>query len=119
MLFALDSARVGRDADGVLQEIADAARDQPGAHLIVEGHTDTSGSKEHNQSLSDARARAVADVLVREGVARDRIDTQGLGESDLAVPTGDEVREPRNRRVVVRLIDGSARDDRYDERAPR
>jgi OOP family OmpA-OmpF porin len=111
-----------------LNEIADAAKDQPGAHLIVEGHTDTSGAREHNQALSDARARAVADVLAREGVARRRIETQGLGESDLAVQTGDEVREPRNRRVVVRLIEapqggraeggreGNARDDRYDGR---
>jgi outer membrane protein OmpA-like peptidoglycan-associated protein len=107
VLFDLDSARVSRDADQVLQEIADAARERPSAALVVEGHTDTSGTREHNQALSDARARAVADVLVREGVARKRIRTEGMGEEGLALQTGEGVREPRNRRVVVRLIGGN------------
>ena len=85
---------------------------------MVEGHTDTSGTREHNQALSDARARAVADVLVREGVARERVRTEGMGETGLAVQTGDGVREPRNRRVVVRLIDGdmSRREEDRDRR---
>ena len=104
ILFDLDSARISRDADRVLQEIADDAQNDSGAALVVEGHTDTSGTREHNQALSDARARAVADVLVREGVARDRIRTEGMGEEGLAVQTGEGVAEPRNRRVVVRLI---------------
>jgi outer membrane protein OmpA-like peptidoglycan-associated protein len=110
VLFELDSAQISADAGKALQEIADAARDRPGARLVVEGHTDTSGTREHNQALSDARARAVADELVREGVPRRRITSEGLGESRLAVATGDEVREPRNRRVVVRLIDRNVAD---------
>lgn len=105
VLFALDSATISPDADAVLKEIADAAKAQPRARLVVEGHTDTSGTREHNQELSDARSRAVATVLVRAGVSRDRITSEGLGESQLAVQTGDEVREPRNRRVIVRLIE--------------
>ena len=105
VLFALDSAVISRDADPVLSEIAQAAKDEPGATLVVEGHTDTSGDREHNRKLSDARARAVANVLVRQGVARNRIRTEGLGETDLAVETGNGVREARNRRVVIRLME--------------
>ena len=125
ILFDLDSARVSPDADRVLQEIADAAHSDSGASLVVEGHTDTSGTREHNQALSDARARAVADVLVREGVARNRIRTEGMGEEGLVVQTGEGVAEPRNRRVMVRLISGntaghqeeqgSAPDPRYQD----
>jgi outer membrane protein OmpA-like peptidoglycan-associated protein len=107
VLFGLDSAHISRNAETVLQEIADAARDRPGARLIVEGHTDTSGTHEHNQALSDARARAVAEVLIGEGVGRERIRGEGFGERGLAVQTGEGVREARNRRVVVRLIDGN------------
>jgi outer membrane protein OmpA-like peptidoglycan-associated protein len=121
VLFDLDSAHVNRDADRVLQEIADAANDQRGAELVVEGHTDTSGTHEHNQALSDARARAVADVLAREGVARERIRTEGMGETGLAVQTGDGVREARNRRVVVRLINGNMTrrdEEREQDRGP-
>lgn len=117
VLFGLDSARINPDADAVLKEIADAARDQPDARLVVEGHTDTSGSHDHNMQLSDARARAVAAALARQGVARARIQTEGLGETQLAVDTGDGVREARNRRVVVRLLDGAR--DQDDQPPPR
>ena len=117
VLFALDSAHVSRDADQVLQEIADAAHDSPRADLVVEGHQDTSGTHEHNQALSDARARAVADVLVRLGVERNRIRTEGMGESGLAVQTGDGVREARNRRVIIRVI-GANLTSPYQERGP-
>ena len=54
-----------------------------------------------------ARADAVAAVLARKGVERERIKTEGLGETHLAVQTGDGVREPRNRRVIIRLIGGN------------
>ena len=107
VLFALDSARISRGAEAELTQIADAARDQPDAEIWIEGHTDTSGTREHNWELSDARARAVADCLVRLGVAPHRLRSQGLGESGLAVQTPDEVREARNRRVVIRFIDPS------------
>ena len=69
----------------------------------VNGFTDTSGTSEHNQRLSEDRAYAVADELARDGVDRRRIQAQGYGESRLAVPTPDGVREPRNRRVEIVL----------------
>jgi outer membrane protein OmpA-like peptidoglycan-associated protein len=105
VLFALDSAVVSKDADSVLSQIAQAAKNQPGASLVIEGHTDTSGDAVHNRRLSEARARAVAEVLQREGVWRGRIRTEGLGERDLAVQTGDNVPEARNRRVIIRLME--------------
>jgi outer membrane protein OmpA-like peptidoglycan-associated protein len=108
IMFNQDGAQVSPNAGRILQDIADAARDQPGASLVVEGHTDTSGTREHNQALSDARARAVAEVLVREGVALERIRTEGMGEEGLAVQTDEGVVEPRNRRVVVRLISNNS-----------
>ena len=95
----------------MLAEIAGAAADRPRASVVVEGHTDTSGAAAHNRQLSQARAQAVADVLARQGVDAARIRTVGLGESDLAVQTGDGVREVKNRRVVVRVI-GPARGGR-------
>lgn len=120
VLFALDSAKISSNAASVLTEIANAARREPAATLIVEGHTDTSGDRAHNQQLSDARARAVADELAQQGVARDRIRTEGLGERDLAVQTGNGVREVRNRRVVVRLIHAprTGRQDRQADTPP-
>lgn len=72
--------------------------------IEVNGFTDTTGSAELNDDLSERRARAVAEVLVREGgVMPERIVPQGFGESELAVQTGDGVNEPRNRRVQIRI----------------
>jgi outer membrane protein OmpA-like peptidoglycan-associated protein len=72
------------------------------AHQIeVIGHTDTVGELRFNQALSLARAAAIRDRLVRDGVDRNAIAIAGRGERDLIVPTGDEVPEPRNRCVVI------------------
>lgn len=68
----------------------------------IEGHTDSVGPREANQSLSERRAAAVRNFLVeRFGVGAARLDTIGRGEEDLLIQTGDEVAERRNRRVQV------------------
>jgi outer membrane protein OmpA-like peptidoglycan-associated protein len=73
----------------------------------IEGHTDTVGDAMMNQSLSERRAMAVRDYLVRQfGVGAERLQAIGLGEGQLAVPTRDETPEPRNRRVRVVNLDG-------------
>jgi hypothetical protein len=69
--------------------------------ITVRGHTDTTGSPQKNQALSERRARAVADELARHGVPTSAINTEGLGETDLAVQTGDQVSERQNRRVDI------------------
>lgn len=69
------------------------------AHVLVTGYADTLGSRESNQRLSLARARAVADRLVSLGVKPASITLEGCGESNLAKATADEVSEPLNRRV--------------------
>ena len=69
----------------------------------VTGHTDTSGSAAYNMALSLRRAAAVKDALVREGVAAAAIAVTGRGETALLVQTGDNVKEPQNRRVEIVL----------------
>jgi OmpA-OmpF porin, OOP family len=73
-----------------------------GYRFRIEGHTDTVGSPEANKSLSDQRAAAVASYL--EGkfhVTSSRLETVGMGQSDLLVATPPQTPEPRNRRVQV------------------
>ncbi|TBR25145.1 MAG: OmpA family protein, partial [Reyranella sp.] len=62
---------------------------------------DTSGSESYNMALSLRRANAVKDALVREGVPATNIAVLGRGEQGLLVQTGDNVREPQNRRVEI------------------
>ena len=69
----------------------------------VVGHTDTAGSKEYNYRLSRRRAEAIARLLVAGGVAPDLLEITSHGKDNPVVPTGDNVSEPRNRRVEVTI----------------
>jgi outer membrane protein OmpA-like peptidoglycan-associated protein len=76
--------------------------------INVNGYTDTTGAPDYNLKLSRKRAEAVADVLVDDGVNPRRISPRGYGETHLAVPTGDNVDEPRNRRVEIHIVPHTA-----------
>jgi len=71
--------------------------------IVVVGHTDSSGSPAYNTRLSERRAKAVADGLVSNGVAQTLVQVDWKGEGQLAVPTGDGVKEPLNRRATVSI----------------
>ena len=71
--------------------------------IAVNGFTDTAGFPDRNLAISQKRARTVADALVHEGVAPQRIAAQGFGETHLRIATGDDKNEPRNRRIEIVL----------------
>ena len=72
------------------------------AKIRIEGHTDTTGTREANMSLSWQRATAaVAYLQERFGIPAGRLEAVGRGQDDLLIRTGDNVNEPRNRRVHV------------------
>lgn len=104
VLFATNSAELTPQARRLLDELGRAltSADLSPYRFRIEGHTDTTGSAEYNLLLSERRAQAVRDYLVqRFGISRTRLETVGLGQTRLAVPTGDNVDEPRNRRVHI------------------
>jgi outer membrane protein OmpA-like peptidoglycan-associated protein len=104
VLFELDSARLRPEARALIGSVAAELVRYRFTLVDVNGFTDTSGTLEHNQQLSEDRANAVADELARDGVDPRRIRAQGYGENGLAVPTPDGVREARNRRVEIVLL---------------
>jgi outer membrane protein OmpA-like peptidoglycan-associated protein len=67
----------------------------------VIGHTDTRGNPPHNQQLSMSRAEMIRVRLEHDGISAKSISVAGRGQLDLAVPTGDQVAEPKNRRVEI------------------
>jgi OOP family OmpA-OmpF porin len=101
--FDFDSWTLSAEDLAVLQQAIADARSGGQAHIAVVGHTDTSGSARYNMRLSKKRANVVKDALADMGARRAAISTTGVGKTDLAVPTGDGVREPKNRRAVVTL----------------
>ncbi len=80
--FDSESAEVPADSRPFVQGIAEALAGNPGLAVKVVGHTDPYGNKAYNDWLSLQRAKAVAAVLVAEGVPADEIATEGLGSRE-------------------------------------
>jgi OmpA-OmpF porin, OOP family len=102
--FANGSAELTPQAVQILDNLGKAMRNQTlvDYRFRIEGHTDTIGSREYNNALSDLRAAAVVDYLANNfGVDRNRIEAIGMGKDGLLIPTPDQTPEPRNRRVQV------------------
>jgi outer membrane protein OmpA-like peptidoglycan-associated protein len=102
--FATNSSVITPSFQATLNQVADSLIRYPNSLVDVYGHTDTTGSTAYNQRLSEERARAVANYLISRGVASSRIRWQGFGETQLRVPTGDNVNEPLNRRVEIKVV---------------
>jgi outer membrane protein OmpA-like peptidoglycan-associated protein len=101
MFFDWDSAKLTPQALTAAHEAAEAFRARSATRATINGHTDTTGSNAYNMKLSAKRADAVKEALVKEGIPAAAIVVNSSGESGALVPTADQVKEPRNRRVEV------------------
>jgi outer membrane protein OmpA-like peptidoglycan-associated protein len=88
----------------VLNAITAILKEYPTAKFMVEGHTDSDGSNELNQTLSENRAAAVKNNLVENGVAADRLNSAGYGETKPVDTNKTAKGKANNRRVEVSLI---------------
>ncbi|HVA15171.1 MAG TPA: OmpA family protein [Stellaceae bacterium] len=101
--FEFDRATLTPDARQVVQQAAQNALQGNATSIVATGHTDTVGTDSYNLVLSKHRASAVRAELIKDGVPGGEISTSGVGETDLAVQTGPNVNEPRNRRVEINV----------------
>lgn len=103
--FASGSSDINPGFYETLNKVADSLVKYPNSLIDVYGFTDTTGSDALNQRLSEQRAQAVANYLVGRGVSSARIKTTGFGEryDYLRVKTADNVAEPLNRRVEIKI----------------
>jgi outer membrane protein OmpA-like peptidoglycan-associated protein len=99
--FDWDRSTLTAEANSVVTQAANYAKSGRPTRILVVGHADTSGSAAYNVGLSNRRARTVADALVAQGVNGGVISLDGRGETQLARPTADGVREPLNRRATI------------------
>lgn len=99
--FPFNKATLDAEALAVIASAAQEFKSTGSARISVRGHTDTSGSSAYNQELSERREQAVANELIQQGVPVDAVTSEALGETDLAVPTPDGVKEAANRRVEI------------------
>jgi outer membrane protein OmpA-like peptidoglycan-associated protein len=100
ILFETDSAKILGQSSALLEEIADVLRRNPNIQLVeIQGHTDNTGGREHNQRLSEARAAAVKDYLVKNGIEASRLTSKGYGQDRPLSPNVTEANKAKNRRV--------------------
>jgi outer membrane protein OmpA-like peptidoglycan-associated protein len=102
--FQHDSTEILPDSFGLLEELAELFKSKPEIRLAeVQGHTDNTGSAVYNQRLSQGRAQAVVDALVRLGVAPDRLVAKGYGADKPIAPNNTDANRAKNRRVQVMI----------------
>jgi OOP family OmpA-OmpF porin len=103
VFFDFNKSDLTGAARQVIKAAANTAQSGHFVHLVVTGHTDTVGSAQYNQGLSDRRAASVKGELVADGLPGSEITTLGVGKTGLLVPTADGVREAQNRRATIEL----------------
>ncbi len=103
--FDFDKSEIRPDAAVILDEAIRILADRPTVRIRVEGHTDWTGTEAYNQGLSERRAAAVKRYLVEHGIAADRLQTAGYGETRPVA--SNQTREGRalNRRVELRVVE--------------
>jgi len=103
--FASGSSEVDPSSAGTLKRIAQTLEGNPDMRIQITGHTDGDGSTESNQVLSEARAKAVKEILTSNyGIAAKRLEASGKGESDPVSPNDDPLGKAMNRRVVLEVL---------------
>lgn len=102
--FGHDSSALDARAMATIAAAAQEFRADNFRQATLYGYTDTSGSSDYNQRLAERRANAVRDALVAAGVPANAIRTSARGQYSLPKPTDDNVREPENRLVIIRLM---------------
>ncbi|MFZ0724604.1 MAG: OmpA family protein [Desulfobacterales bacterium] len=101
VLFETDRAVLKPGAELSLAKLADFLQSHPDRTVLIEGHTDSQGSQEYNQKLSQRRAEAVARALEAQGVSAGRITATGLGEAYPVASNDTAAGRQQNRRVEV------------------
>jgi outer membrane protein OmpA-like peptidoglycan-associated protein len=103
VLFAVDSATLDVGARSTLDQAAAVFLEYPKTAIVVQGHTDSTGSETHNQDLSERRATMVRNYLVSRGVEDARMTAIGYGEGEPIASNDTSEGRERNRRVDLLL----------------
>ena len=108
--FDYDKSNIKSEFAPILDEAAQTLKDNPDINVRISGHTDSIGSDEYNQRLSDRRAQAVKQYLVSQGIASSRLSTEGRGEREPIAPNTKDGRDnpegrAMNRRAELKIVE--------------
>ncbi|MBE0569846.1 MAG: OmpA family protein [Deltaproteobacteria bacterium] len=103
ILFDVDKTEIKPAARDSIAKAAEVLVKYPDTYITVEGHTDSTGTTEYNQKLSEQRADAVQVQLLRNGVPASRVSIKGYGESDPVADNSTPEGRQSNRRVQLEI----------------
>ncbi|MBK5002545.1 OmpA family protein [Pseudomonas sp. S31] len=103
VMFAFNSAELTPASEQRLQSLLPRLQELGVTRIRVVGHTDSVGSDSYNQALSERRASSVAQYLISQGLAPDKVTSQGRGESEPIADNDTEEGRAHNRRVDLHL----------------
>jgi outer membrane protein OmpA-like peptidoglycan-associated protein len=103
-LFSVNSSTILPGAYDELDRVAKVLNQYPETTIRISGHTDSTGTADYNQKLSERRAQSVKNALLGMGVAPARMTTIGFGESKPIASNATEAGRQQNRRVEIRII---------------
>jgi OmpA-OmpF porin, OOP family len=109
VLFDTGKATLKPGAYGTIDRLATVLKEDAERRVMIEGHTDSVGTDEYNQSLSERRAAAVQAALFERGVAATQISTLGKGETTPVASNDDPGGRQQNRRVELVFQDDRSR----------
>ena len=104
ILFATDSDKLLPESSAILDEVASVMDQNARLRVRVEGHTDNTGDKGHNQDLSTRRAASVKAYLVGKGVADARLESLGCGQGTPVADNATDDGRQQNRRVEFVIL---------------
>ena len=109
VLFHTNKAQLESGGMHNIQKLADFLKQYPQTRVLIEGHTDSTGSNSYNQALSERRANAVQMALIDKGISSDRISTQGYGKDYPIAGNDTAANRQLNRRVEIIISDASGK----------
>ncbi len=104
VFFDFDKSGLRSESLRAIEEVLAASADLSDLTVRIIAHTDTSGTGDYNQALSERRANSVVGALIEGGLDRNRIISEAVGQTQPLVDTGDGVREPANRVAEIDLL---------------
>lgn len=104
ILFATDESEILQQSYNELFRLKAMLEENPGMTIELRGHTDSQGSLEYNQRLSEARAKAVTDFLINQGIDKRRLSWKGFGKTQPVSDNDTAEGRRKNRRVEYRII---------------
>jgi outer membrane protein OmpA-like peptidoglycan-associated protein len=109
VLFGVDQTRLTPEGMRTVQKLAAILEKYPERSVLIEGFTDSSGSDEYNQGLSERRATTVRNALQDMGVARERVSMRGYGEGYPVAANDTKQNRQLNRRVEIVVSTGEGK----------